>query len=79
MVPTSGESVRDHIFLARDVDSLEAVLQGLHLEVEQAGVLDVLQTVLVTKDAKKGLVVETDDEVGQTEDEKFEFVEASNS
>ena len=69
-VSPPGKNVQDDIFLVKDVNSVGAVEEGLHLKVEKPRVLDRCLVLLVTKYTEERFVVEVECEAGKTQDEE---------
>ena len=51
---------------------------GLEFEVEQSGVVDIINIVPGTKDGKQWLVVQAKDQVLEAKDEEFAFIKSIN-
>ena len=75
-VRSPGHCVGDDVLLARDVVDREPVPHGLQLVVQQAGVVDVLQGLVCSEYCYEGVVVNTEDEVGEASYKKIAFLHA---
>ena len=58
------------------MDWFELVQHRLEFEVQQAGVMNFLEIVFVTKNPQQRLVVQTQDQVGEAKNEEPTFVKA---
>ena len=68
-----GEGIRDNVIFTRDVLHFESVHHGLQLHVHNPWVWYFSQVLLVTKNGKQWFVINAEDEILQSEDEKFAF------
>ena len=56
------------------MDWFELVQHRLEFEVQQAGVVNFLEIVFITKNPQQRFVVQTQDQVGEAEDKETTFV-----